>query len=142
MTEENLRSYADFFETLDRDSLTRLSEVMTEDIRFKDPFNDVTGIEDTAKIFSHMFENLGDPRFSVTDFAIASGDPSRGFLLWQLTATLRNKPYRISGMSEVRISADGRISLHIDHWDAAQQFYEHLPLVGGLLRTIRSRLKI
>jgi hypothetical protein len=42
-------------------------------------------------------------------------------------------------MSELRFAADGRVREHIDHWDAAAQVYERLPLIGGLMRLIRRR---
>jgi len=39
-------------------------------------------------------------------------------------------------------SDDGawRISLHRDYWDAAEELYEKLPLVGGLMRWLKKRV--
>jgi len=141
MTDKNLQRYAEFFEQLTVENLSRLSTVMTEDIHFVDPFNDVRGLKPVEKIFRHMFDSLQNARFTVSHTAMADSDKALGFLRWELDCTLRGKTYRIVGMSEVGFANDGRVNLHIDHWDAAQQFYEQLPLIGGLLRIIRSRLK-
>jgi len=141
MTDKNLRRYADFFENLSSDNLSELGQVMTNDIHFVDPFNDVSGLATVEKIFRHMFASLQNPRFTVTHTAMADGDEAVGFLRWELSCALRGNPYHIVGMSEVGFASDGRVNLHIDHWDAAQQFYERLPLIGALLRIIRSRLK-
>lgn len=140
--QEALQRYARRFEMLDADAVAELHEVMSERIRFSDPFNDVQGIDTVKRLFDDMFEHLEDARFTVTHAAVDSMTTDTGMLSWELNARFRGKPYRVVGMSEVTIDSDGRISRHIDHWDAGQQFYEHLPIVGWLLREIRKRLKI
>ena len=142
MHDDNLRRYAAFFEDLNADKLAMLARVMTEDIHFADPFNDVRGLAAVEKIFQHMFDSLQDPRFTVSHIAMSEDPEPLGFLRWELDCSARGRPYRIIGMSEVTFAKDGRVNQHIDHWDAAQQFYEHLPLIGGLLRIIRSQLKV
>ena len=42
----------------------------------------------------------------------------------------------------VKFAPDGRISEHIDHWDAAAQFYERIPVLGWLIRKVRRRLEL
>jgi steroid delta-isomerase len=142
MPDANLQRYARFFEQLSADNLTQLATVMTEDIHFIDPFNDVRGLKQVEKVFAHMFDSLENARFTVSHMGMSDNEQPLGFLRWELNASLRGQPYPIIGMSEVSFAADGRVSLHIDHWDAARQFYERLPLVGGLLRAIRSRLTV
>jgi hypothetical protein len=36
-------------------------------------------------------------------------------------------------------SEEGLVSMHRDYWDAAQELYEKLPLVGGLMRWLKQR---
>jgi hypothetical protein len=45
----------------------------------------------------------------------------------------------IRGGSHVELDAQGRITLHRDYWDAAEELYEKLPLVGGLMRWLKRR---
>ena len=143
----NLQRYTDFFEQLNADNLGQIASVMTGDVHFVDPFNDVHGVKSVEKIFQHMFTTLQDSKFKVTHAALADtpkADASRpcGLIRWELSSLLNGKPYTITGMSEVSFEADGRVSSHIDHWDAAQQFYERLPIIGWLLKTIRARLAV
>jgi steroid delta-isomerase len=142
MSDSSLRRYTDFFEHLSLDNLDRLSSVMTDDIHFVDPFNDVIGVADVQAIFRHMFRSLDNPRFTVTHAAMSGDRELHGLIRWELDSVLRGAPYRIVGMSEIGFSDDGRVNLHIDHWDAARQFYERLPVIGWLLRMIRSQLKV
>ena len=38
------------------------------------------------------------------------------------------------------LADDGRITLHRDYWDAAEELYEKLPVIGTLMRWLRRRL--
>ena len=142
MSDSHLQRYTDFFEQLNPDNIDQLALVMTEDVHFVDPFNDVSGLVSVEKIFQHMFHSLQDPRFTVTHAAMSADSEKFGLIRWELHSLLAGKPYNIVGMSEIIFAADGRVSSHIDHWDAAQQFYERLPVIGWILKTIRARLSI
>ena len=136
-----LARYTDFFTTLTPTRLDRLDEVFSADARFRDPFNDVRGVDAIGAVFRHMYESCEEARFVVCESALC-GDV--GLLHWRFHYRLRRyspqRERRIDGMSRVRFAADGRVSEHIDHWDAAGQVYESLPLLGGLLRWLRGRL--
>jgi steroid delta-isomerase len=45
-----------------------------------------------------------------------------------------------AGMSELTFDSEGKVACHVDPWDAGKEFYERLPLLGWLLRTIRRRV--
>ena len=44
------------------------------------------------------------------------------------------------GISHLRFDTEGKIILHKDFWDAAGGLYEDLPVLGGGMRWIKSRL--
>lgn len=133
------RAYVRFYETMTAESLDRLPEVAAPDIRFLDPFNDVTGLAAMRRILEKMFAELGNPRFVVTHCAWAG---PTCLLRWRFTAMSRNDgaEWVIVGMSELEFAPDGRVRSHIDHWDAARQVYEKVPVLGALIRFIRRRL--
>ena len=142
MRDPRLQSYIEYYERLTPVSLEDIGRVMTDDVHFSDPFNDVTGLESTRRIFAQMFDDLDDVAFKVLHAALADDEPATGLLSWRLDATIRKNGSRLSieGMSSIRFAPDGRVCEHIDHWDAGRQVYERLPLLGALLRWIRSRL--
>ena len=142
MRDADLQRYTEFFEQLSPESLNRLDSVMTDDVHFVDPFNDVTGLKQVEKIFRHMFSSLDNPNFVVTHTAMSGGPESKGLIRWELNSMLKGRPYSIVGMSEIGFADDGRVKSHIDHWDAAKQFYERLPVIGWVLRMIRSRMTV
>ena len=43
------------------------------------------------------------------------------------------------GASHLVFDAQGLVVLHRDYWDAAEELYEKLPLVGSLMRWLKRR---
>ncbi len=127
------------FETLSPTTLPALVALYAADARFVDPFNDVRGRSAVHAIFSHMFEQVGEPRFAVTRI-IDGGD--NVFMRWDFTFNARGKPQHIHGATHFELTAAGLITLHRDYWDAAQELYEKIPLLGGVLRWVRGKLAV
>lgn len=65
------------------------------------------------------------------------------YLIWQMRATFealgREVVSNTVGVTHLRFDADGRIILHQDFWDSAEGFYGHVPVLGGLINTVRGR---
>jgi steroid Delta-isomerase len=129
------------FEGISPDTLDAVAELYALDARFKDPFNEVQGPEAIRRIFEHMFESLDEPRFVVHE-AIVQG--RQAFLAWDFHFRMKRfdrAPQIIRGGSHLVLAADGRITLHRDYWDAAEELYEKLPLVGSLMRWLKKRAR-
>ncbi|MBL8698756.1 MAG: nuclear transport factor 2 family protein [Alphaproteobacteria bacterium] len=135
-----LAAYARFYETLSPATLPGIAALLAPNARFKDPFNDVRGADRIVRLLATMYEH-GTPRFEVIDQAVSE---RAGYLLWRYTSDPGGgrAPWVIDGMTELRFDADGRVLEHVDHWDAAGQFYEKLPVVGWLIRRIKRRLQL
>ncbi len=73
---------------------------------------------------------------------VGIADTRGAMLLWEFhfRARLsgRNREQLIRGVSHLRFAPDGKINYHRDYWDAAEELYMKLPLLGGLLRYLRS----
>jgi steroid Delta-isomerase len=129
-----------FFEAIAPQDVARMGELYTADALFKDPFNEVRGPEAIGQVFSHMWVALETPRFVVSN---AIAQDQQCFVVWDfLFRFKRFSPtvqQRIRGGSHLVFAADGRISLHRDYWDAAEELYEKLPAVGVLMRWLKRR---
>ena len=129
--------YRRFLETLTPESLAGLSEQVTDDVRFKDPFNDIRGKAEYERVLRHMFDTLGEVRFTV---AHALSDGNTCLMQWRFDTQLRGRPWTVEGAALIRFAEDGRVAEHIDYWDAAENLYERLPIIGWLLARVRGRL--
>jgi ketosteroid isomerase-like protein len=129
----------EFYETLAVATLSHIDSVYTDDARFIDPFNDVTGHAGIRRVFEHMFATLDTPTFEVIQ-SITEGD--HGFLLWNFGFRRKGRSDSavIHGASHLHFASDGRIAVHRDYWDPARELYEDLPLLGPVVRWLRRRL--
>ena len=129
----------DWFESLTPVTLDQLPVFYTDQARFKDPFNAVQGVPAIRSIFSHMFKALDQPRFVIHD-VIVQGDQC--FLTWDFHFTLKQRGTAITihGGSHLKLDANGRITLHRDYWDAAEELYAKLPLIGLVVRWLTRKL--
>ncbi len=132
-----------FFETLGPHDVVRLKDFYCSDALFKDPFNEVEGVDAIAPIFSHMFDALTQPRFVITH-TVQQGEQC--FVTWNFLFAMRqfqpNTTQTIRGASHLVFRfEDGawRVAVHRDYWDAAEELYEKLPVVGALMRWLKQR---
>ena len=133
-------SYVSFWQCLSPERLDELSAHYTPDIHFRDPFNDIRGTEALRALFEHMYQQLDDVRITVDE---VTGHPPVVYLRWRFAFRLagqRRERDPIEGVSRVVFSPDGRVSEHVDYWDAAGQLYNQFPVVGALMRWLRRRL--
>lgn len=131
--------YIAFCEGMTPAALDSLDDFCAADIHFRDPFNEVTGVDAYREVLAKMFRDVGQPAFQVTGHALA-GEVC--YLRWRFAFRRANgETMRIRGMSEVHFNAEGCVTSHFDYWDAGQ-VYETVPLVGSLVRLVRRRLSI
>ncbi len=130
-----------FFEHIAPGDVARIGEIYAADACFRDPFNDVRGVAEIARVYAHMFEQLDDCRFVVTGTVAEGGDV---FLIWDFTFRIKRwrpaEVQTIHGVSHLKLTADGKIGYHRDYWDAAQELYAKLPVIGPVLRLLRRAL--
>ena len=133
------------FEQLQPDDIARMGDWYDEHARVKDPFKDVQGLPAVQAIFQHMFESLEQPRFVVTS-CLVQGPAC--FLVWDFLYRYKTMQtgveQRIHGSSHLvfglNTQGEWRVQSHRDYWDAAEELYEKLPWVGGLMRWLKRRV--
>lgn len=126
-----------FYETLTPATLPHIADVYAADASFKDPFNDIVGHAAINKVFEHMFVRLREPRFVVIE---QMGRGEQAFLTWEMQFRFvrwPEQPRVIRGATHLRFDADGKVAMHRDYWDAAEELYEQLPVVGALMRYLK-----
>ena len=141
MSAEALAGLKAFWEGLTPERLAGIDAVYAPGAYFRDPFNEVRGLGELARIFGHMYDTLEEPRFTIAE-TILEGD--RAVLIWDFDFRVKawrpDVVQRIHGLSVVRFGADGRVTYHRDYWDAAGELYAKLPLVGPLMRFLARKM--
>lgn len=136
-----IEALIDFFHGLSPQSVARFPEFYSADAYFKDPFNEVRGVAAVQQIFTHMFEQVGEPRFVVGEKVVDDGG---AMLIWTFTFRVtrwgKGEIQVIRGVSHLKFDASGKVNYHRDYWDAAEELYMKLPVLGMLMRGLRRAL--
>lgn len=137
---QKFKDIAHYFETISPESVGHIKNLYAPTARFKDPFNDVRGTAEIERIFQHMYASLEAPRFVVVAQIV---DGSQAFLTWEFHFKFKRFDTQteqvVLGTSHLVLDEQGQISLHRDYWDAAEELYEKLPVVGSLMRWLKGR---
>ena len=131
----------DFFETVSPETIWRIGDLYADDARFKDPFNDVTGVPAIQHIFRHMFTQVEAPRFVVTERMVQG---QQAMLVWRFEFGVRLgrsvRPQVVNGVTHFQFDAQGKVRLHRDYWDTGEELYMQWPVLGWVLRALKRRL--
>jgi predicted SnoaL-like aldol condensation-catalyzing enzyme len=139
-TQNQKEVYIKFYETLTPYTPKQVYEdIFDTEAYFEDPFQKVNGVGAIYKVFEHMYENLVEPKFKVLE---AIGDGDTVYLRWEFTykRDQKSQEYQFVGVSRVLFNSEGKVTSHIDYWDAASNIYEKIPMLGSILRWIKGKI--
>lgn len=139
-TQEIALAYAKFYEELSVSTPRETYGVFFDkNSEFSDPFQKVKGLNFIHKIFVNMYKQLHQPRF-VVDEVVSSADVA--YIKWRFYYSLSEnaKAESFTGVSRVTFTQGAKVKTHVDFWDAAENVYEKIPLLGALLRFIKRRV--
>ena len=122
-----VENYIDLFNNLTPDNIDKFDNLISEDIIFIDPFNNIKGTNAFKNIFYHMFKNVKEPKFFILNYSI---NKQRVFLKWKMTFFAFKSLQTIEGMSELLLNDDGKIALHTDYWDSLSGLFIKIPFIG------------
>jgi len=121
--------------------LTQTKKVYAADAFFNDTLKTVRGSAAIEEYFLGTVANTEEIRVTFTDVARSGNEY---YFRWVMDVKFkqfqRNKTIRTIGMTHVRFNSQGQVILHQDYWDSAQGLFEYIPVLGGGIRLIKSRL--
>lgn len=140
MTHKSITSYVNLFENLSDEMIENIEKFISPEIYFKDPFNEVTGVEKFRKILHKTLHDVESPLFIVSEI---TNNQNIYFLKWRFDGKIRGYgDWYVTGVSEIHLNEKGLVNRHIDYWDSSEYFYMKIPIIGSLLRLIRRRLQV
>lgn len=138
--DDALARFKRFYDEFSPAWIERLEELYATGFSFADPFHTVTGDFATLRTyFKRVLTALAETRFIVEDLASGS-DGSYVRWRWEWRRKTSDPLHVVPGVTHLRFAPDGKITHHRDLFDAAEGFYETLPIVGTMLRAIKRRL--
>lgn len=136
---QTMQRFLTFYREFNQASVAQLSDYYHPDIEFCDPLHKIHGLSSLERYFSGMSEQLLFCEFEFLS-PIAHGDT----LVTEWEMRFKHKRLRsgqlltLAGISHLTFSGD-RVIRHRDYFDAGAMIYEHVPLLGRLVRLIKRR---
>jgi len=127
------------YNRLNARSLGLLKELYSHDVVFQDPFRRISGLPALTEYFAELYRHLESSSFVFED-DIVQGNSA--VLAW--TMSLKHPRLRggdvvtVPGSTHIRFR--DKVMYHRDYFDAGAMLYEHLPLIGLVIRTIKERV--
>lgn len=130
--------FVSLYQRLNKDNLHLLSEIYSEDIEFSDPLHQVSGLPALTQYFAAMYHNVASIKFDIHQVIHAQGAAT---LQWTMTFTHGKlnggQPISLEGVSMLALK--DKVYRHQDFFDLGSMLYEHIPLIGSLVKRIKAR---
>jgi limonene-1,2-epoxide hydrolase len=132
-----VEKFKNYFSEIDFSKYSVLDEIYSKDIVFKDPLHEIHGIDSLNEYFQKLNDNLREGSFHFTD---EDAIDHKSYLSWEMNLKLKRpkKSVKASGISVLII--EDKIISQRDYFDAGELFYENMPILGGIIRSIKKRM--
>jgi hypothetical protein len=136
-----MEKFLAMYKDLSSDNLHLLQNVYSSDIQSIDPAHEISGLDKLTEYFSALYQNVISIDF---DFKDVVQQHNLCYLQWDMTFCHKSlaggRTILVSGTTFLRLNNDHKVYLHRDYFDLGEMLYEHLPLLGRLVTTIKGRL--
>ena len=124
-----------------------LEKIYADDIRFIDPITTHRGIDEVKRYFSNLLTQAETCKFDISDIFYCSQQNNQNqsevthLVNWTMTLVLKNnhKKITLDGTTQLGIK-DDIIIYHKDYYDLGEMVYEHVPILGFIIRKIKGKL--
>jgi len=120
---------------------SQIRSVYAPTLYFNDTLRTIRDVDTLEKYFLSSDDGMASYGLKVEQ---TISTPEGVFVRWRMDVVFRNyhkgQVQSSIGISHVRFDKDGRVVYHQDYWDSGSNFYEKFPIIGGMIRWIKSRL--
>ncbi len=131
--------FKQLYRRFDAHLLDKLPDVYSPTIVFKDPIHELRGIDALRRYFAGLCDPELSCEFEITN-EIVSHD--QAFFQWRMIyqhpGLRAGKKLTLNGASLVKFNSN--IFYHEDFYDMGAMVYQHLPLVGWVVKKINKRI--
>ena len=131
-----VRQFKAFYEHFSYEQLGQLDEIYTQDVEFVDPVHSIQGLLGLKNYLRKMAKRL---RYYKMDYMSTVIEGDSAYVSWVMQighpAIKKGAVISVRGMSHIRFTS--KIYYHEDAYDLGALLYEHMPLLGCIIRRIK-----
>lgn len=141
MQDDVISAFCEFYRCLSLQDIEKLDSIYSPAIEFTDPVHRVSGLDSLEIYFRALCQDNIDYTFDIHEVLIDSHQ-GKAFLRWtmhyQHPKLASNQPLSLKGGTFLRFN--DLIDYHEDYYDMGAMIYEHVPVIGWAVRSIKRRL--
>ena len=109
---------------------------------FKDPLGTIKGREEMIKYYLNLYQNVIDIRFEFKDSTSNNNSHMLSWIMYLKSKSLKSgEEIKLEGVSHLKFDPKTNlVTYHRDYFDMGAFIYEHIPVVGSLIRYIKRKL--
>ncbi len=132
----------DFFNALNKNTMHLVDEFYDESIIFLDPIVEINNRKQMKSYYTNMYNNVDSISWV---FPEEINEKDSCVLTWTMTLKAKklnaNKPVIVDGVSVIKFGGkEGKAIYHRDYFDMGAFIYEGLPILGGMVRFVKSKM--
>jgi hypothetical protein len=143
-SKESLNAFTSFLQKIDDKSYVEANaaKVYAPDAYLNDTLVTHHGSEQIKAYFLNTAETMTHYQITVDD-TVTSGNEHyvRWTMVFSAPKLNGGKPVESVGMSHVRFNSAGQVIMHQDFWDSGTNIYGQIPVLGGVIESIRRRFE-
>ncbi len=134
-----LNSFKAFYQNSGELHLEQIDALYTQDIEFRDPLHTILGILALKSYMKNLYANSRDIRFEYTDELSGENWATITWLMhFRHPSLAGGKLISVRGITQIRFT--DRIFYHEDFYDLGAMIYQHVPVLGRIIRFINQRI--
>ncbi len=123
--------------------ISDLGKIYAQNIVFEDPVATHTGLRSVEQYFEKLLVSAKQCDFAIHNvISCESNTENIDYVVtWTMDLVLdgQSRHIKLDGITQLKIT-DDLIVYHRDYYDLGQMVYEHVPVVGWLVKKIKQRL--
>lgn len=137
-----IERFKDFFAVFTEENVSaKVRGVYAENAYLNDTLKEVDGIDAIEAYFLESTRALESCTVEFPDVAVSGNNYYfRWIMDIKFKKLKKGRICRSYGISHIRFDETGKVVLHQDYWDSANGLFEHIPVLGGLIKIIKGRL--
>ncbi|WP_158083140.1 nuclear transport factor 2 family protein [Methyloprofundus sedimenti] len=135
-------NFADLYNHLNHNHVAnQVTKTYAESLYFNDTLVTIDNREELIKYLEQTQQEVESMSLEVIQVFSKDEDV---FVQWKMQTefTIMGKHSNVNsiGISHLRFNEEGKIILHQDYWDSTNGFFQHIPVIGGLILWVKNRL--
>ncbi len=134
-----LNNFKAFYQNSGELHLEQIDALYTQDIEFRDPLHTILGILALKSYMKNLYATSRDIRFEYTDELYGENWATISWLMhFRHPSLAGGKLISVRGITQIRFT--DRIFYHEDFYDVGAMIYQHVPILGRIIRFINQRI--